>query len=109
MRLVCKSAGKRNVAERLAARQHHFLRALDPQAREVCMRRFAESLLKGPAEMRRTQGDDLGESIESDGLLQVLGDIGFDPPLLPGRQTAASKGGYRGPNLASTKDRRKAS
>src|SRR5262249_45101255 len=73
------------------------------------MRRLAEGLLKGPAEMRRAQGDDFGESSESDGLLEVLGHISFDPPLLPGRQTAASKGRNSGPTLAPAEDGGKAS
>src|SRR5262245_5919754 len=108
MGLIRQSASNRDLAQRLACRGHHFLRAFAPQADEVRMRRFAKALLEGPTEMACTQRDELGESLDAYRLFEVLNQVGFNPPLLPRRKTAARVGRDRGRDFAAVKDRGKA-
>src|SRR5258706_7182738 len=89
MGLIGQSAGERDLAERLGRGLHHLLGALDTQTDEIGVRCLAEAPLEGPAETTRAQRNHPGQSLDTDGVSQILREIGFDAALLPGRESAA--------------------
>src|SRR5882757_8847184 len=81
--------GQADIGYRGRRPRQHLLRALDPTAGVITMRRHAEGLLEGPAEIERAEASQLRERGERYLLGQVLLDVGDHDPLLPGRETAA--------------------
>jgi len=89
VRLVGEAAGKRDLTEWFVGRQHRLLRQFQPQPDEIGVRRIAECLLEGPAEVTHAERDLLRQFIHLHGILQVLSQVPVDLTPLPWRQAAA--------------------
>src|SRR5687768_5304932 len=89
MRLIGEAAVERDLAERSIGRQHEPLSALDAATDHVLVRRLAETVAEGAAEMRRIQAHERGEVVVADWPPQVRLDVAGHLADLPRRQSAA--------------------
>src|SRR5688572_12499689 len=89
MRLIGEAAVERDLAERSIGRKHQPLRALDAAPDHVLVRRLAETVAEGAAEMRRVQAHERGEIVVADRPVQVRLDVAGYFADLPRRQSAA--------------------
>jgi hypothetical protein len=89
MRLIREAAVERDLAERSIGRQHEPLSALDAATDYVLVRRLAETVAEGAAEVRRIQPHERGEIVVADRPTQVSLDVAGYLADLPRRQSAA--------------------
>jgi hypothetical protein len=83
VRLICKAAPERYVAERILRCQHQLLCPFQPEPNDVHVRRGPEAVFESTAEMTGAQGNLLGQLLDLQRALQVLSKVAIHLSFLP--------------------------